>query len=95
MLIKQNYEKVKQAMLAGQDPAKAIYVSKLTDNAGRAQSSSLSNFMTNVQANSTQNKKRNIDELAKGRFRFKFQEGHSKNFKRELDFEWFLSPPSK
>lgn len=25
-----------------------------------------------------------------GRFRFKFQEGHSKNFKREVTFDWFL-----
>lgn len=25
-----------------------------------------------------------------GKFRFKFQEGHSKNFKRELTFNWFL-----
>jgi hypothetical protein len=25
-----------------------------------------------------------------GRFRFKFQEGHSKNFKREMPFDWFV-----
>lgn len=26
-----------------------------------------------------------------GRFRFKFQEGHSKNFRREVAFDWFLN----
>lgn len=31
------------------------------------------------------------DEILQGRFRYKFQEGHSKNFKRELHFDWFLA----
>lgn len=26
-----------------------------------------------------------------GRFRFKFKEGHSKNFKREINFDWFTN----
>ena len=26
-----------------------------------------------------------------GRFRFKFQEGHSKNFRREVTFDWFIN----
>ena len=26
-----------------------------------------------------------------GRFRFKFKEGHSKNFRREVTFDWFLN----
>jgi hypothetical protein len=41
---------------------------------------------------SGENKKRNVGEvgLAEGRFRLVFKEGHSKNFKREVDFEWFM-----
>ena len=31
------------------------------------------------------------ENMIPGRFRFKFQEGHSKNFKRELGFDWFLN----
>jgi hypothetical protein len=26
-----------------------------------------------------------------GRFRFKFKEGHSKNFRREVTFDWFIN----
>jgi len=35
------------------------------------------------------------DQILKGRFRYKFQEGHSKNFKRELGFDWFLPEKAK
>lgn len=30
------------------------------------------------------------ENYMEGRFRYKFQEGHSKNFKREMPFEWFV-----
>lgn len=30
------------------------------------------------------------EEVA-GRFRFKFKEGHSKNFRREVTFDWFIN----
>lgn len=36
-------------------------------------------------------KKRKIQEISdKGKFTYKFKEGHSKNFRRELTFDFFL-----
>jgi hypothetical protein len=49
-------------------------------------------------ANLVHNKKRKIDEISNsaatnvgGKFMYKFKEGHSKNFKRELTFDYFLA----
>lgn len=47
--------------------------------------------MTDLKSNVA--KKRTFNEVpgtkVSGRFRFKFQEGHSKNFKREVGFDFF------
>ena len=73
-LFEQNQERVKQAMLVGLDPKAVLFPKKET----------------------TSVKKRSILEITRpdlktpGKFRFKFHEGHSKNFKRELRFDWFL-----
>ena len=93
LLIMQNYEKVKQAMLVGKDTNRAIYVAKFADKATPTsrQGPSMMSFMNNLKSNVA--KKRTFNEVpgAKvgGRFRFKFQEGHSKNFKREVGFDFF------
>ena len=34
------------------------------------------------------------NSYVQGIFKFRFQEGHSKNFKRELEFDWFLQGTS-
>ena len=90
----QNYEKVKQAMLANESTNKAIFVQKLGEKTRQSQVG-ISNFMarSGVGANlGADNKKRNIEavELPQGRFRLNFKEGHSKNFKREVEFNWFM-----
>lgn len=52
----------------------------------------MANFLQQAQKNQ---KKRTRDQISgaqqSGRFMYKFKEGHSKNFKRELNFDYFLS----
>ena len=94
-------------MLADQDTGAAIFISKLNElkkqqAEDRGGGRTLKSFMSNLQNHGANagGKKRNIDDISaqdpsQGRFRFKFQEGHSKNFKRELAFDWFLTPACK
>jgi len=43
------------------------------------------------QQNLNNQKKRKREEISEtGKFIYKFKEGHSKNFKRELTFDYFL-----
>jgi hypothetical protein len=109
----QNYEKVKQCMLAGQSTEKALFhVKRLGATSPKAPRNGeikygLGSFLTNLKNDS--GPKRPISQISKepvdnaefistgksqnyvqGRFRYKFQEGHSKNFKREMPFDWFV-----
>jgi hypothetical protein len=84
ILITQNYEKVKQAMLADQDTGAAIFISKLNElkkqqAEDRGGGRTLKSFMSNLQnqGGNGGGKKRNIDDISaqdpsQGRFRFKF-----------------------
>jgi hypothetical protein len=54
-------------------------------------------FLAGIQQQNQNNRKRKRDEMNgvglegdKGKFMYKFKEGHSKNFKRELTFDFFL-----
>lgn len=84
ILILQNYEQVRQRMLTAGDPAdgqpsnknKAVMDAKLSGYG----------FLAGPQ------KKRKREEMeVAGRFMYKFKEGHSKNFRRELCFDYFLA----
>jgi hypothetical protein len=65
----------------GVDPAKkAIMDAKLSGYG----------FLAGIQQAKNQ-KKRKFDQISQtGRFTYKYKEGHSKNFKRELTFDYFL-----
>lgn len=103
MLLMQNYEKVKQAMLSGTDTDKAVFIQKFVvkeevpeeyrnNKPVASKKRTLDQISGNRDsANTEEFRKDGISEnYIPGRFRFKHKEGHSKNFKRELTFEWFL-----
>ncbi len=98
ILILQNYESIKQRMLTGAQvsdpfaakslkagPKQAIMDAKLSGYGF------LAGVISQQQQNNQKKRKREEFESATGRFMYKFKEGHSKNFKRELTFDYFLA----
>ena len=92
ILINQNYELIKQRMLTGtkgdfsetqKKPLAATVDTKINGDG----------FLAGIAQQ--QNKKRKRDQISDenkqqgGKFMYKFKEGHSKNFRRELNFDFF------
>lgn len=102
VLILQNYESIKQRMLTSAtglsgDPLRAQTLQKNKQQAVMDAKLSGYGFLAGVIQQANQ-KKRKREEISgadtavgqTGRFIYKFKEGHSKNFKRELTFDYFL-----
>jgi hypothetical protein len=86
ILILQNYELIKQRMLTANapDPLAPTNKNKAVMDA------KLSGYGFLAGAANQKKRKREEMELT-GRFMYKFKEGHSKNFRRELTFDYFLA----
>lgn len=95
-LIHQNYEVIKQSMLSA-DSSKPAFAGEngLNSQGGSAKPALGGLFQLLAQPKKGANaKKRNENEslLADpGMFSYKFKEGHSKNFKRELTIDFFIN----
>lgn len=92
VLILQNYEAIKQRMLSSPDGAFSFSTQKQKQQAVIDSKLSGYGFLAGImQQHQVNQKKRKREEISdSGKFIYKFKEGHSKNFKRELTFDYFL-----
>ncbi len=88
----QNYESIKQRMLTSGGTEDFFDALKRKQHKA-LEDSKLSGF--GFLAGMQLSKKRKRDQISNenplGRFLYKFKEGHSKNFKRELGFDYFIA----
>ena len=94
VLIAQNYEALKQRMLSDREGGDTVMK---TEKKEKILQTSTQKTITGIgifSLLSKQNKKRKEGEVAtqaNAKFTYKFKEGHSKNFKRELPFTYFIA----
>jgi hypothetical protein len=86
ILILQNYELIKQRMLSG---GGGDLLTQKPDKNKAVMDAKLSGYGFLAGAQNPKKRKREEIEVA-GRFMYKYKEGHSKNFRRELNFAYFL-----
>lgn len=97
VLIQQNYESIKQAMLCGkQGASEANSMKEMMSFKGRQQAQTGAQAIRKAYTLFPTANKRQMpgsptsDAAAEGKFIYKFKEGHSKNFKRELTADYFV-----